>query len=186
MFPKGSWCWWRQQEAATKGLLKTNELGFIVCWHSGSMFGINWFGIWLLVGYGFPTLDRFCWDFHLDWRDGALICLVCNDEESPWYISFGFGVTISFLIVIPCDCCGRLLLLELDEVDGETEKSGDGLDTIFCCVERKLGCKCWLDCPTIIRLFESVFDGEPDWKFLPPLKRGWNQINWKSHKITKS
>ena len=105
------------------------------------MFWNNWFGFWLFVGYGLPTLDKFCWDFHLDCRDGALICLVCKDEESPWYISVGFGVTASFLIAILWLCCGILLLFDVDDDDGDTEKSGEGLETIFCCVERKLGCK---------------------------------------------
>ena len=51
-----------------------------------------------------------------------------------WYeISFAFGVITSGLMVVSLGCCGMLLLFDVEEEEGDTEKSGDGLEKVLFC-----------------------------------------------------
>ena len=125
-------------------------------------------------------MAKFCCDFHLVRLVGGLIPLFCCDTTAMfWYTSLGLGVTTSCLKLGSLDWCWILLLFDVEDEVGDTEKSGEGLDTTFwCCDWRKFWCcSCRFDCPTIIRLLAELCDELRDTggKLLPPLKRGYNK-----------
>ena len=80
------------------------------------------------------------------------------------------------LNVISLFWCGILLWLEVEDEDGETEKSGDGLEKLFWLAWRKFWRSCWLEWPTTNRWLAADCDSFAgmDERLLPPLIRGWN------------
>ena len=76
-----------------------------------------------------------------------------------------------------------MLWFDVEEEEGETEKSGDGLERILWWDCKRFWCNCGFACPTTNKLLVADSDslGDIDGKPMPPLNRGWNIIEIYAH-----